>query len=94
LPRSDYPSHLAHWLAVNVFKGRGRILDVGCGRGEYLYAFQRLGFTPTGLDSVQSAQKMAKDFNVVNCNIDKQDFPFPDKSFDYIFFKIRYRAFA
>lgn len=87
LPRSDYPSHLTRWLATRVFSQPGRLLDVGCGRGEYLKTFAHLGFEVAGVDSAQSARIMAQGFRVEVVDIEQERLPFPDASFDYVYSK-------
>lgn len=87
LPPSDYPSHLARWLMTHVFPQPGRLLDVGCGRGEYLKAFAHLGFEVAGVDSAQSAPGMAPGLCVEVVNVEQEPLPFPDASFDYIYSK-------
>ena len=61
-PWTDYPKKLAEYLAgrydfygmeiKGILKQRPylRILDVGCGRGEYLNAFIRMGYHGCGID--------------------------------------------
>jgi SAM-dependent methyltransferase len=86
LPPSDYPTLLTKWLATNVFPRPGRLLDVGCGRGEYLETFAKLGFEVVGIDSAPSAQGMAAGLEVKVANIE-EGLPFPSESFDYIYSK-------
>jgi 2-polyprenyl-3-methyl-5-hydroxy-6-metoxy-1,4-benzoquinol methylase len=87
LPPSDYPTLLTSWLATNVFSQPGKLLDVGCGRGEYLKTFARLGFEVSGVDSAPSARDMAPGVRVDIVNIEAERLPFPDASFDYIYSK-------
>jgi SAM-dependent methyltransferase len=86
LPPSDYPSLLSAWLMQNAFRRTGSLLDVGCGRGDYLKTFASLGFEVTGVDSAPSAREMAPGIPVKVANIE-EGLPFADASFDYIFSK-------
>ena len=43
-PKGKYPFLLSEWLLKKIFKEPGEILDLGCGRGDYLEAFNDLGF--------------------------------------------------
>lgn len=51
---TDYPKHLAEWLKENVFGGElvgpTALVDLGCGRGEYINAFCDLGYRAVGVD--------------------------------------------
>src|SRR6185503_5055073 len=51
-PYTDYPSKLTRYLTDEYLRGyRGaRLLDLGCGRGEFLNGFAELGFHATGFD--------------------------------------------
>lgn len=87
LPRTDYPARLAAHLAARVYLRPGRILDLGCGRGEYLREFIRLGFTGAGVDGATSAATLAPECEIATSDLDGGHIPFPDSSFDYIFSK-------
>ena len=51
LPYTDYPLHLADYLMKRYgMKCGQKILDVGCGRGEYLKGFNTLGLKAYGVD--------------------------------------------
>jgi len=67
-------------------KTKGRVLDLGCGPGRDLVAFQNLGYTVTGLDATPAFVKMAK--KVVSCSVLEQSFlslDLPKNSFEGIF---------
>lgn len=88
LPKTAYPARLAARLAQTAFAGKtGRLLDVGCGRGEYLQEFLRLGFTGAGVDGAASAAGFAPGCDIKTVNLDDEAFPFPDASFDFVFSK-------
>ncbi len=87
LPKTIYPARLTRRLAETVYGRPGRLLDVGCGRGEYLQEFVRLGFSGVGVDSAASSAGFAADCEIKTLNLDWQAFPFPDASFDYVFSK-------
>ncbi|MBI5241095.1 MAG: class I SAM-dependent methyltransferase [Elusimicrobia bacterium] len=63
------------------------VLDIGCGRGELLYHLRRLGAVAVGTDYAGPAVKIAQETSgcrVVEC--DAKALPFPDHSFDRVFF--------
>lgn len=49
-PPSSYPDYLARYLLDNVYERPGKLCDFGCGRGDYLDAFSKIGFQVKGLD--------------------------------------------
>jgi SAM-dependent methyltransferase len=87
LPYTAYPRQLAAWLAANVFGRPGRLLDVGCGRGEYLQAFRDLGFDVAGVDVSPRAPALAPGFHVEVADLDRGPLPFPSQTFDFVFSK-------
>ena len=49
-PLGEYPGKLGYWLAENAYEDSGSLIDVGCGRGDYLEVFKGMGFDVTGID--------------------------------------------
>lgn len=81
-PFGEYPLLLAKYLMCRYQLKRGmRILDSGCGRGEFLHAFSYLGMEASGVD----ISGYCKEACVVNFNEDR--LPFPDNYFDAVFSK-------
>lgn len=81
-PFGEYPLQLAEHLMQRYGLKKGmRILDNGCGRGEFLHAFSSLGMETYGTD----ISSYCKDAKVVDLNTDK--LPFPDDYFDAVFSK-------
>lgn len=87
LPRTSYPLALANHLVSKFLKKPGTILDVGCGRGEYLEAFQALGFKIAGVDLSPSVETLQSNFDVKKCDFENEKLPYKDGSFDFIFSK-------
>jgi 2-polyprenyl-3-methyl-5-hydroxy-6-metoxy-1,4-benzoquinol methylase len=83
----DYPQKLCDYLTGDLTIAYHTLLDVGSGKGNHLVAFDRLGFDVTGLDSKKECVDILKDFNIVECNIETESFPFEDNSFDVVFSK-------
>lgn len=86
-----YPQKLCDFLAGHYFintAGAGKtLLDMGSGKGNYLVGFSRLGFSVKGLDKRKECVKVLADFDIRECDLEKDRFPFEDNSFDYIFSK-------
>ena len=50
-PFTQYPDKLAHYLSLRYELPKGsKILDLGCGRGEFLRGFIRCGLNGYGVD--------------------------------------------
>lgn len=87
-PYTSYPGKLCKYLAENYFKDSYRtLLDVGCGRGEHLREFQKLGYQVTGADLSEEAKEMSKGVEICLLDIEKEALPYPDNSFDVVFNK-------
>ncbi|GAB6171838.1 hypothetical protein JCM15765_13160 [Paradesulfitobacterium aromaticivorans] len=68
----------------------GRVLDLGCGTGAFLYCFAELGFDTTGVDiapsMIRQAQKSTSRFEIEFALGDAtQGLPFADKFFDLVY---------
>ncbi len=86
-PKSPYPIQLAYHLTDNYFKRTGGILDIGCGRGDYLEAFKNVGFDVAGIDISPSVNDLSKNFDVKQADLEKQPLPYSEESFDFVFSK-------
>ena len=87
-PYTDYPSKLTTYLTEEYLRGfRGaRLLDLGCGRGEFLHGFAKLGFAATGFDRSPPEQPLFGE-QVVAGHYQHGGLPFQDKEFAVIFNK-------
>lgn len=80
-------------LAFRLFKPEKgmKVLDVGCGTGNFSIKLARLGCDVTGIDiserMLQLARRKSKQqgFNITFRNMDVCDLNFPDESFDAVF---------
>ena len=87
-PKTAYPLELcAHLVQRFNIPKKAKILDVGCGRGDFLEAFQTQGLEASGIDREPSAASVAPSVAVKYCDLEKDTFPFADGTFDVVFSK-------
>lgn len=82
-----YPFLLTKWLLDNVYKKSGRILDIGCGTGDHLTGFARLGFNSSGIDISPKSKELMPAFDIKIADLQKDPNPFSPQSFDFVFSK-------
>ncbi len=87
-PYTEYPMKLCAYLfeAFNFKKGM-KMLEPGCGRGEFLSNFQKLGLEVTGIDISEEAKEFPHSFEVKICDVENEKLPFEENSFDIIYSK-------
>lgn len=84
LPRTDYPSRLAAHLDACVLGGAPRrtLLDLGCGRAEYVERFRALGWETIGVDrAVRPSPSLHR------VDFAREPLPFPAEHFGAVFTK-------
>lgn len=87
-PHTEYPLQLCRYLFNRFKMNRGyKLLDVGCGRGDFLKGFKNLELDVYGLDNEKSHSRMLKDIEVRYANIESEPFPFDNQMFDVVFSK-------
>jgi SAM-dependent methyltransferase len=85
-PYTPYPSKLAKYLYARFNMKCNRkevLLDIGCGRGEYLKEFDKLNVVAWGIDREHNNNIS----NILIRNVEKEKIPFDNCSLDYIFSK-------
>ena len=87
-PITSYPDELIAHLCgrFNIKKGE-KILDVGCGRGDFLNAFKSYGLKVYGVDREPAGAKVSVDVEIKYGDLEKSAFPFQDETFDVVFSK-------
>lgn len=87
-PYNEYPSKLCGHL-FNLFglKKGMKLLEPGCGRGEFLNNFKELGLDVEGIDISVESQNFDNNLKIKLCDIEKEKLPFDDNSFDVVFSK-------
>lgn len=91
----SYPQKLCNYIAEKYFSKQrggandfsGRLLDIGSGKGNHLVAFHRCNFEVDGMDKRKEYIEALKDFNIKECDIETECFPYKDNSFDWVFSK-------
>jgi len=85
-PFGPYPSKLGNHIYTNFYGRPGKVLDIGCGRGEYLQAFSDLGMEPSGVDISPAVLEYGHEFDIKILNLEEEDLSCEDK-FDFVFSK-------
>jgi SAM-dependent methyltransferase len=89
LPYTNYPELLTkHLFETYDLKEGQKILDIGCGRGEFLSGFIKKGLVGTGVDkNIDIAKKVSPKASLKSTDLEKNGLPLADNSFDVIFSK-------
>ena len=74
---------LDSFLAVFDDEKRGKVLDIGCGDGDYAYNLQKMGFDVLAGDMDIDRFRYKDKINFQKCNVTEK-LPFEDESFDFI----------
>jgi len=87
-PKTDYPKQLISYLSNRFdLKGNINILELGCGRGDFLFEFQNAGFACEGLDRDISSVHNNYGLKVKQCNLGTDVFPYDNETFDVVYHK-------
>lgn len=87
-PKTDYPCRLVRYLAQRFdLKNGERLLEIGCGRGDFLTAFSGIGLDCFAVDKEKEGQNMLPGFAVKQCDISREPLPFEDNFFDVVYHK-------
>jgi SAM-dependent methyltransferase len=90
-PYTDYPPKLCAYLfQAFQMKSGMKMLEAGCGRGEFLKNFQKLGLECTGLDCSAETHTLLAESGIPLevCDVEKGGgLPFPDNCFDIVYSK-------
>ena len=86
-PYTTYPDQLARYLSEQYLRDfcGGRLLDLGCGRGEFLEGFARLGFQASGVERCQPPREVSAP--VAIRDFERDGLPFADGELDVVFSK-------
>ena len=86
-----YPQKFCNYLTERYFKMEGdspeTLLDIGSGKGNHLVGFARNGMIVKGLDKRAECIEILPDYDIRECDLEKDPFPFEDNYFDFVFSK-------
>ncbi len=87
-PFTTYPDQLARYLTQRYAIRQGQsLLDIGCGRGEFLRGFIRCGAQGFGVDRSIAAAKVCPEAELRTADLENDGLPFADGVFDVVFSK-------
>lgn len=87
-PLTQYPQQLARYLFDRFdLKPGSRLLDVGCGRGEFLSGFMQCGVEGFGVDQSVVAQTYCPQATLRISDIENEGIPYDDNFFDVVYSK-------
>lgn len=88
-----YPQRLCNFIVsryiqphVGSVEGK-TVLDVGSGKGNHLVGFARRGLVALGLDRRKEDLKALESFDIRECDLERDPFPFETGSLDIVFSK-------
>tara|TARA_B100000161_G_C33487221_1_gene385323 strand:+ start:265 stop:951 length:687 start_codon:yes stop_codon:yes gene_type:complete len=87
-PITTYPRQLTRYLfnRYNLKKGQS-LLDIGCGRGDFLKGFLDCGLNGYAVDQSDTVLNHLPEINFKYSNIEEDGIPFPDEMFDIVYSK-------
>ncbi len=87
-PFTQYPDKLARYLFLRYKLPKGsKLLDLGCGRGEFLRGFIRCGLNGYGVDRSTIAESVCPEAEILQSDLENEPLPYNDNSFDAVFSK-------
>lgn len=87
-PITNYPGKLIHYLVERFkLKQNQKILEIGCGRGEFLNEFYISGLDSYGVDISDFSKKYFPNLKFIKTDLENEKLPFNDNFFDVIYSK-------
>ena len=87
-PFTSYPAKLTKYLAERFKIHQGdKLLDVGCGRGEFTRGFLDLGVDASAVDLSDIALELCPNVELRISNIEENGIPYEDNTFDFVYSK-------
>ena len=83
-----YPQLLTSYLVKRYQLSKGmKILDLGCGRGDFLRGFIKCGLKGYGVDQSLAAKSICPEAEILQSDLGEELLPYENNSFDVIFSK-------
>ena len=87
-PFTTYPGKLIQFLVSKYqIKEKSKVLDVCCGRGEFINEFINCGLEGYGVDFVNEANILFAKVQMKTADLTKEKLPYPDNFFDVVYSK-------
>jgi len=87
-PFSEYPKKLINYLFSRFdLKDNQKLLEIGCGRGDFLNEFRKKNLEVYGVDLSNYSQSFFPEINFKKVDLTKDALPFEDNFFDVIYSK-------
>jgi len=87
-PLTEYPDKLARYLSLRYELQKGsKMLDLGCGRGEFLRGFIRCDLNGYGVDQSAIAKSVCPEAEILQSDLENESLPYADNTFDVVFSK-------
>lgn len=87
-PLTSYPQKLSRYLFERFdLKSGNKLLDVGCGRGEFLRGFIQCGVSGFGVDQSRAAESYCPEAILKVSDIENNGIPYEDNLFDVVYSK-------
>lgn len=87
-PFNDYPNKLInHLISIYKLEKNSKLLEIGCGRGDFLKAFVESGMKCHGVDISDSAKEICPEANIETIDLLNDKLPYPDNFFDIVYSK-------
>ena len=87
-PFSEYPKKLIKYLIKRAnLKKNQKILELGCGRGDFISEFRNNGLDAYGCDISNFSQNFFPDLKFSKVDLEHNNLPYEDETFDIIYSK-------
>jgi len=87
-PKTEYPQQMTKYLFDRFeMKPGERLLEIGCGRGDFLEAFAQQGLQCSGVDLSEYSVRSARGKDIKKCDVATETLPYDDATFDYVYHK-------
>ena len=88
IPKTGYPSQLIQYLIQRFGLSCGdKVLEIGCGRGDFLNAFKEAGLICSGIDRDLTAINFSPNLEIKICDLEKENIPYKNEYFDIVYHK-------